>query len=656
MTKKRAFWSLLLAAAILAGSCAKEDLDPAPQTEPADEVSAKLVFTADNAVPGELLVCFDEQAVGAVEASVLCVTRAGGVATRSGIGDFDAVLDGIGVKALRRLFPADERHEERTRAAGLHRWYFVEFDMEADLTEAARGLAAVAEVQAVEFNQRLKRIGGGEAVPLDEGVPAAQSRVAANFDDPYLSQQWHYINTGDTNLYSGIRAGADVNCDEAWRLCTGDPRIVVAVIDDCVQWDHPDLAANMWVNSDETQNGKDSDGNGYVDDFHGWNFVANGPLAVSTFGDAPSHGTHVAGTVAAVNGNGIGVCGVAGGSGNGDGVRIMSCQIFYNDGGGSAAITAQAFKYAADNGATIAQCSFGYDASKGVLTSDDKYSASYSVEKQAIDYFIGTQNCPALGGGLVIFAAGNDATGMSSYPGAYRDYISVTSMSCSYEPAYYTNYGPGCNIAAPGGDVYQAYPKATSQVLSTLTDGKYGWMQGTSMACPHVSGVAALGLSYALQQGKSFTVDAFKALLLTSVNNIDRYCTGSFVKYAGKMGAGYIDAYQVLMNVRGITCIPAAVGSQTTIRPSDYLGDGNPTLTVSAVEISDEDKARLGIASDPTIFANQVLVRCTKPGSAIIRIRMQAGTNSGSGMSGMTITKEFALIARENYAANGGWL
>ena len=656
MTKKRALWSLLFAAAVLAGSCAEEDLDPAPQTEPADEVSAKLVFTADHAVPGELLVCFDAAAVEAVEASVLCVTRAGGVATRSGIGDFDAVLDGIGVKALRRLFPVDERHEASTRAAGLHCWYFVAFDAGADLTAAARGLAAVAEVQTVEFNQQLMRIDSGRAVPLTEEVSAVQSRAAADFNDPYLSQQWHYINTGDTNLYAGIRAGADVNCAEAWRLCTGDPRVVVAVLDDCVQWDHPDLAANMWVNSDETQNGKDSDGNGYVDDIHGWNFVSNGPLAVSTSGDAPDHGTHVAGTVAAVNNNGTGVCGVAGGSGSGDGARIMSCQIFHNDKGGDAETTARAFKYAADNGAVIAQCSFGYTA--GGLTADTSYASGSktSVEKAAIDYFISKRNCAAVEGGVVIFAAGNDAAAMASYPGAYRDYISVTSMSCSFEPAYYTNYGPGCNIAAPGGDAYQAYPKATSQVLSTITGGRYGWMQGTSMACPHVSGVAALGLSYALQQGKSFSLDEFKALLLTSVNDIDRYCTGGNAKYVGKMGSGYIDAYQVLMNVRGITCIPAAVGSQTTIRPTDYLGDGNPTLTVSAVEISAEDKARLGIASDPTIFANQVLVRCTKPGSAIIRIRMQAGTNSGSGMNGMTITKEFALIARENHAANGGWL
>ena len=74
---------------------------------------------------------------------------------------------------------------------------------------------------------------------------------ASIFNDPGLSKQWHYINTGDKSIYSKIKAGADVNCDEAWKLCTGDPRVIVAVVDNCVQWDHPDLAANMWTNTAE---------------------------------------------------------------------------------------------------------------------------------------------------------------------------------------------------------------------------------------------------------------------------------------------------------------------------------------------------------------------------------------------------------------------
>ena len=509
MTRTTTLWSLLLLSAALAlGSCTKDATEQATGPEPEAKAASKLVFSSENAVRGELLVCFGEEAVAGIESSVMQVTRSGGVATRSGIADFDAVLGSIGVKALQRLFPVDERNEERTRAAGLHRWYVVEFDDAADLDKAALDMARIAEVSKVEFNQQLMHVHEGRVIPLAETGAAPQTRAAVGFNDPHLGKQWHYINTGDKSIYSKIKAGADVNCDEAWKLCTGDPRVIVAVVDNCVQWDHPDLAANMWTNTAELNGseGRDDDSNGYADDIHGFNFVDNTTLTISTKGDAPDHGTHVAGTVAAVNNNGTGVAGIAGGSGKNDGVKIMSCQIFHDKDGGDVATAAKAIKYAADNGAAIIQCSYGYPA--GSVTSDAAYSSGASAEKQAIDYFIAKQNCAAVSGGLAIFAAGNDMTGMSSYPGAYRDYISVTAMSCDYTPAYYTNYGPGCNIAAPGGDAYQSYLEniktGASEVLSTVNGGKYGYMQGTSMACPHVSGVAALGLSYALQLGKTF--------------------------------------------------------------------------------------------------------------------------------------------------------
>ena len=599
MTRTTTLWSLLLLSAALAlGSCTKDATEQATGPEPEAKAASKLVFSSENAVRGELLVCFGEEAVAGIESSVMQVTRSGGVATRSGIADFDAVLGSIGVKALQRLFPVDERNEERTRAAGLHRWYVVEFDAAADLDKAALDMARIAEVSKVEFNQQLMHVHEGRVIPLAETGAAPQTRAAVGFNDPHLGKQWHYINTGDKSIYSKIKAGADVNCDEAWKLCTGDPRVIVAVVDDCVQWDHPDLAANMWTNTAELNGseGRDDDSNGYADDIHGFNFVDNTTLTISTKGDAPDHGTHVAGTVAAVNNNGTGVAGIAGGSGKNDGMKIMSCQIFHDKDGGDAATSAKAIKYAADNGAAIIQCSYGYPA--GSVTSDTAYSSGASAEKQAIDYFIAKQNCAAVSGGLAIFAAGNDLTGISGYPGAYRDYISVTAMSCDYTPAYYTNYGPGCNIAAPGGDAYQSYLEniktGASEVLSTVNGGKYGYMQGTSMACPHVSGVAALGLSYALQLGKTFTQNEFTTLLLTSVNDINQYCTGTkqyftdkgslatldLSQYKKGMGTGYIDAYQVLMNVRGITCIPIPVGSQYTLNLQPYLGGGNLDLKI----------------------------------------------------------------------------
>ncbi|MBP3533342.1 MAG: S8 family serine peptidase, partial [Alistipes sp.] len=482
--------------------------------------------------------------------------------------------------------------------------------------------------------------------------------------------------------YSGAKAGADVNCEEAWKLCTGDPSIIVAIVDHCVQWDHPDLAANMWVNPRESSgaSGVDDDGNGYVDDIHGYNFYSNTVLTIATV-EGAHHGTHVAGTVAAVNNNGTGVCGIAGGSGKNDGVKLMSCQIFHNGKGTNSRATAPAIKYAADNGASIIQCSYGYEA--GSYTSDAQYAVRDSAEKEAIDYFIKTKNNDVLDGGLAIFAAGNDMRGMSGYPAAYRDYISVTAMSCDYTPAYYTNYGPGCNVAAPGGDVYQNYwdtgnladapNMPSSQVLSTVLNSGYGYAQGTSMACPHMSGVAALGLSYAHKLGKHFTVDEFKALLLTSVNEIDRYCTGTkdyvtqsgmkatlnLAPYKGKMGTGCIDAYQVLMNIEGTPCVPVRVGTKQAVDITNIVGKGASGMTFLGIEISEADKAKVGLEGSVSVSSSGKLsIKCTKAGSARVKIRFIAGGNTAgtdTTMGGMELSKEFVIVAR-GFSRNDGWL
>ena len=674
---------LLLIATLLLSSCVQDATEGVVDIAGGNEsVATKLVFTSEHAERGELLVCFEDDAIAQIEASVSRSEN-----TRSGIESFDAVLERIGVRSMERLFPVDVRHEERKRAAGLHRWYVVEFEEESDLDAAALAMAEVAEVRLVEFNQKLKSVHDGNFIPLSENTvaaPASSTRaVTYQFNDTYLPKQWHYINTGDTSVYSGAKAGADVNCEEAWKLCTGDPSIIVAIVDNCVQWDHPDLAANMWVNPRESSgaSGVDDDGNGYVDDIHGYNFYSDTALQISTSGNAPEHGTHVAGTVAAVNNNGTGVCGIAGGSGKNDGVKLMSCQIFHNSNGTDGRITSQAIAYAADNGASIIQCSYGYEA--GSYTSDAQYAVRDSAEKEAIDYFIKTKNNDVLDGGLAIFAAGNDMRGMSSYPAAYRDYISVTAMSCDYTPAYYTNYGPGCNVAAPGGDAYQNYwdtgniadapNMPSSQVLSTVLNGGYGYAQGTSMACPHMSGVAALGLSYAHRLGKHFTVDEFKALLLTSVNEIDRYCTGTkdyvtqsatratlnLAPYKGKMGTGCIDAYQVLMNIEGTPCVPVRVGTKQAVDITNIVGKGASGMTFLGIEISEADKAKVGLEGSVSVSSSGKLsIKCTKAGSARVKIRFIAGGNTAgtdTTMGGMELSKEFVIVAR-GFSRNDGWL
>lgn len=661
--------ALLLCVAMAAVSCVKDETQQVSSPAIDASVKAKLVHTSANAAAGSLIVCFGDDATKSIE---LTASRAGGIATRSGVEPIDAVLSDIGVVALHRVFIDNKTNYERLRAEGMHRWYTVEFDESVDLDKAAVALAGLADIKAVEFDQTLKHIGNvGPAVPLAESgvqssVPLAETAV---FNDPQLGKQWDLINTGDTSLYSGIIAGADVNCKEAWRLCKGDRRVIVAVVDHPVDCSHPDLVANIWTNKAEIpDNGIDDDNNGYVDDIHGYDFIKNEPLKTD---DTESHGTHIAGTIAAVNNNGLGVCGIAGGSGNDDGVQIMSCQMFYKKTGGDVASTARAVQYATDMGAAIIQCSYGYTS--GAIGSDDAFAQNLSAEKQAIDYFVKYGGGDVLDGGLPIFAAGNDMREPSAYPAAYKDYISVTSTSCDYTPAYYTCYGAGCNIAAPGGDLYQSLLTTGSYsagILSTYNNGQYGYMQGTSMACPHVSGVAALGLSYAAQLGKKFTSKEFTTLLLTSVNDVNKYCTGvkqyindsgyrsvlDLSQHKGKMGTGCIDAFQLLMNIHGITCIPIPTGSVQVLDMNPYIGGGNLGLKIGAVKIAAEDMQRLGIVSEPSIFGNKIKIKCDNAGSAIMTVTLQAGTSNTSGISSMVITKDFAIIARKDLPANGGWL
>lgn len=642
--------------------------------------SAKIVNTSADAAAETLLVYFNDRAVESIESTAAATRTA---ATRSGVASVDDVLSRLEIVSLERLFTYDARSEEQTRAAGLHKWYILTFGQGADLEKAARELAGVAEVSRIQFDTKLQKASVGNPMPfrIDETGTTRADFSGSGFNDPGLPNQWHYSNNGDKMFAATTAAGADINVPETWKLTGGSPSIIVAIVDEGVKYTHPDLADNMWVNKAELNGAADTDndGNGYKNDVHGYNFATNSSdltWSVSHYdnkgkydGDS-GHGTHVAGTVAAVNNNGKGVCGVAGGTGSNDGVKLMSCQIFSGGEGGSAAVSAEAIKYAADNGASILQCSWGYPA--GAVTTDNAYASGARIEKQAIDYFIATKNNAVLDGGLVIFAAGNDAKAMSGYPGAYRDYISVTAFSPDYLPAYYMNYGPGCNVAAPGGDAYIS-PSGSSaaQVLSTLPSelyqSDYGYMQGTSMACPHVSGVAALGLSYALAKGKQYTVAEFKSMLLTSVNDIDTYLDGTkqslttmqLRNYRKQMGTGAIDAYQLLMQIEGTPCLKAKVGVQQQLSLDKYFGKASANLTYLGVEISQADRTKLGISAEPTFVSGKLRLHCTKPGVARITVRAVAGGSglgTGTSMGGMEIAKEFAVIARAVQTENGGWL
>ncbi|MDE5661214.1 MAG: S8 family serine peptidase, partial [Muribaculaceae bacterium] len=367
------------------------------------------------------------------------------------------------------------------------------------------------------------------------------------FNDPQLPSQWHYRNFGNTGT---AVEGADINLFEAWKTETGKSDVLVAIIDGGVDYKHEDLAANMYVNLAEL-NGKpgvDDDGNGYVDDIYGYNFCTNSGEVYPH-----SHGTHVAGTVAAVNNNGIGVAGVAGGDGTpGSGVRMISCQVFDSRAGAADGDFAAAIIYAAEMGATIAQCSWGWDA--------PEYYEQAVLD--AIDYFTETARSDRMTGGLCIFASGNMGATGNYYPAAYDKVVAVAAMTNELAPASYSNYGEWVDVIAPGGLL--DYGEAGG-VLSTLPNNEYGFNEGTSMATPHVSGIAALILSK--HGSKSFVNESLRTQLTTSVNDFYGFRNNS--KYEGLYGSGFIDAAKAL--AMGDGSAPEAVADFSLDAAQDYI-------------------------------------------------------------------------------------
>ena len=672
---------IFLALALLASaSCVREPADDAPAAG-GEEVS-NVIGVREGALAGVLSVCVSPELADRIEASAVRLTRSGEALTRSGVADMDAVLGTIGAERFERMFPYEERFEARHREAGLHLWYTIRFDRNEDLAAAARLLGRIEGVTTVQYRHRIVPLRKGPMIPYNKAVRTERATRAAEapMNDPLLADQWHYYNDGSLRESS---PGADVNLFEAWRFTTGSPEIVVAVIDEPVQYTHKDLAANMWVNPHAGEDER------YGNDVHGCNFARTNTTEfdwTSNYYDDiyrewyyADHGTHVAGTVAAVNGNGIGVCGVAGGENGGGGVRIMGCQIldcnesdaYYND-----AAAAQAFVYAADRGALIAQCSWGYQSyGWGAIKTQKQWEASDSgAERKAIDYFIqyaGADN-PAspLKGGLVIFAAGNDGDlvgDQMTWPAAYSAVISVAAMSPNYTPAYFTDFGSWVDITAPGGD--QSYGDEYGVLSCVLDDPSmkfqdgrdksgYGFMQGTSMACPHVSGIAALGLAYAAKLGKQFTPAEFRTMLLSSANDLEPYLTGTknygsgslnLERYRKKMGTGFIDACKLMLEIEGTPSLYIPAGSGVSVDLTKYFGAG-ARLAKFEVEVDAETRDRLDMLT-PTVENGVLNVTCRKPGVAQLTVSTVVTAAGEPDMS-----KKLALIARDFVAGNGGWL
>jgi serine protease len=413
--------------------------------------------------------------------------------TTFGIESIDRVLSramGVSKGQMFPTVPAPQKADE----ADLTLLYTVVFSSPNDPFTLAEELSKLPEVQYAE--------------PWFI-YPLAERTFTPN--DSLYAQQWSLLQ---------------VNAPNAWNITQGDSTVVIAIVDSGVEWTHPDLAANIWVNPGETGldalgrdkrfNGVDDDGDGYVDDWHGWDLVGaqwetytsttKGDNDPSPTGSNNDHGTHVAGIVAAVTNNRIGVASLA------SGCRILPVKTTADDdtrGGGDAYIIAgyQGIVYAATMGAKVINCSWGADGGA-------------QAEQDIIDF--ATQR-----GALVVAAAGNESSDAFFSPADYRNVLSVAATGTNDRVASFSNFGDNVDVCAPG-----------VNILSTLYPHTYFQLSGTSMASPLTAALAALVKSKfpaytSLQVGEQVRV---------TCDNIDALNSA----YAGRLGAGRINALRAL--------------------------------------------------------------------------------------------------------------
>jgi len=355
--------------------------------------------------------------------------------------------------------------------------------------------------------------------------PVFKSSLLSVPNDENFTIQWGLENTGQIiyKNHSGS-PGVDISASEAWDIETGSKDVIIAIVDTGVDYTHPDLSDNIWINEDEIpNNGIDDDNNGYVDDIHGYDFGDNDsdPL------DQWNHGTHCSGIAAAKSNNTIGIAGVSWNC------TIMPIKIFH-DNGGHSLNDSLGIKYAVDNGADIISMSIHYPNVVNII-------------KDAIDYAY-YENV------VLVAAAGNSGTTRISYPAAYENVISVAALNQSngrcnkhdWDPENTnflikgSSYGDGIDVSAPGNFVYSTmptYPVKGNNNLNTNTGQQwvenYDFMYGSSMACPHVAGLAALLLS----QDPELTNDEIRKIIRANVD---------FVNSTEYIGTGRINAYKAL--------------------------------------------------------------------------------------------------------------
>ncbi len=396
----------------------------------------------------------------------------------TGIDEVDELNLLFEVTQMRQLFPGAEKHGEIEMAG----YYSITFQDGLDL------------LTVLEAYDKLDAVGHVE--------PDGIHPIYYDPDDPMIYQQW---------------AIAKIEARGAWDITHGDPDIVLGIPDTGVDWDHPDLGADVWLNEAEI-NGEervDDDDNGYVDDYRGWDWVTGGYLCDYNGGedcsvadnnpmDFAGHGSHVSGITSAATDNGVGIAGV------GFNCKIMALRMGWQatDGGGYVGMgfAASAFYYAANNGARGLNCSWGSSNSGGLGA--------------ATDYAINN-------GLIVISAAGNNNNQSPSYLCSRSDVMAVAATNSSDQKASFSSYGSWVDVSAPG-----------VGIRSTVFNNSYANYDGTSMAAPHVLGLAGLIWSAEPALSRQEVIDRIE----DTADNIDDLNPN----YEGLLGSGRINAYAAL--------------------------------------------------------------------------------------------------------------
>lgn len=402
-----------------------------------------------------------------------------------------------------------------------------------------------------KLQKLMKRLGGFEYLEPDLRVHLSDTTP----NDPEFANQWDLLNTATP--------GADIDATQAWDITTGDPNQIVADIDTGINLQHPDLVGNLWTNPGEIPgNGIDDDHNGYIDDVHGWDFVSND----NTPNDEHGHGTHTAGTLAAVGNNGMGVTGVAWD------VSLLPLKFIGGDGNGSTSDAVAAINYCTD----LRRRGFNIRVSNNSWGADGGYSQSLYDAIKA--------NGEA--GMLFVTAAGNEGVNIDAqadqslfYPAAFDlpNIISVASTDSSDRRSSFSNWGStSVDLGAPG-----------TLIRSTTSDGGYGYMSGTSMASPHVAGVAAL--AFAISPPNT-DIQTIKSAIF---NGSDSIASMQDITVTGKRLNAFGTLMQLPLNVLSAT---PGDGQVISDLPRDFMLHFSHPLDGGSVDAS--DLTVNGIAAD----------------------------------------------------------